>query len=175
MIVHRHRLIATCHSLIHLVPLRLRSDHCSPLRNAPLHSDVPLCNHGLHARDADECTGHRSVNSIRPLVTVAECATRHPAPYTPISRTTRLLQSHSDGTRYIAGIILLTVFFSAQAHRRHRCASSSQSTVRHFLWNLTQEPQSRLLARTPTTTHGWQVKGRHYSLPMLASTRLHVN
>ena len=126
--VHQHRihqLIVTRCWLIHRVHLQLRSDRRSPLCNAPLHSDVPLRNHGPHARDTDECTAHLSVNSARPLVTVAEnvelslCATLHPAPYAPGSRTTRLLQSHSDRTRYIAGMMLLTIFFSAQARRCH--------------------------------------------------------
>ena len=118
MTVHQHRLISTRCSLIHLVPLRLNSDRRSPLRNAPLLSDVPLRNQGPHARDVDECTGDLSVDSVRALVTVAEnvdtlCATRHPAPYAPVSRTIRLLQSYRDRTRYIAGIILLTIILSA--------------------------------------------------------------
>ena len=123
MIVHRLRLIATRGSLIHPVPLQVRSDCRSPLRNAPLGSDVPLHNHKLHAQDADVCTGHRSVNSDKPLVIVAanmdtlsQCATPHPAPCASVSRTTRLLQSHNNRRRYIAGMILLIVFFSAQAH-----------------------------------------------------------
>ena len=37
--------------------------HCSPLRSAPLRSDVPLCSQGPHARDADKCIGYRHARS----------------------------------------------------------------------------------------------------------------
>ena len=97
-IIHRHRLISTHHSLTLRVPHRLRSDRRSPLRIAQLRSDVPHRNLKLHAQGADECTGHPNVNFVKPLVasvesvaTSSQCATRHPAPYAPVSRTTRPL------------------------------------------------------------------------------------
>ena len=61
--VHRHRLIAIRRSLIRRVPLRLCFNRRSPLRNALLRSDVPLCSHGPHALDADKYTGYLNVIS----------------------------------------------------------------------------------------------------------------
>ena len=118
--VHQHRLIATHCSLIRRV-LRPSSVHRSLLCNAPLCSGMPLCSHVPHARDADKCTAHRNASfgkryaiSAASVDTLRVCATRLPAPCAPNSRITRLLQWNSDQVRYIFGMTMLTIFFSAQ-------------------------------------------------------------
>ena len=148
--VHRHRLqrLITIHRLfMRLAPICRPFAHRSPLCNALLSSDVPY-NHGPYARDADKYIGHCSVIFIRQLATVAAnvdtsnlCVTLHPVSFVTVSRRARLLQSHKVRTRYIIGTIILIMFFSEQACRRHQCVSSSQSTVQHFVWKSTLEHQ----------------------------------
>ena len=106
--------------------------HPSRTPSSTIHPSLALCSvpsssyvpysHGSHARDANECIGYHSVKPNGQFATVAAkvdtlnlCATQHPAPFVTVSRRTRLLQDHSDQTRYIIGMIILITFFSAQA------------------------------------------------------------
>ena len=52
---------------------------------------------------------------------------------------------------------MLTMFFSVQAFQRHWCVLSSQSTVRHFPWKSTQEPQVSLVSEN-TCCSTWLAK-----------------
>ena len=66
-------------------------------------------------------------------------ATQYPAPLVTVSRRTKLIQDHSDLTRYITGMIILITFFNLQALQHHRCMLSSKSMVHHCVWRLIQE------------------------------------
>ena len=101
------------------------------------------------------------------------CATQHPTSFVTVNRRTRLLQYHSDRTRYIIGMIILIVFFSVQALRHPRCVSSSHSTVHYCVWRLIQEHLSRLSVRTLTAPREWRRKGRNFN-PLVLASLLHL-
>ena len=132
--VHRHRLFVIRSSFVHHVPCR------PPVHRVPLRSDAPHRNQGRRARDVDKCTGlhHASLGKLLVIYvgsvdTSSPCAARRPD-----SRTS-LFTSHSDFTRYILRMFVLTIFFNAQDLRRHRYESNSNSVVQHLIWKSIEE------------------------------------
>ena len=112
------------------IRLPLRSDR---------HNDAPFrFSHERHARDADECIGHRNVSFATPCATTAVNVdtsklpvTHRPVLLVIVHQSTNRPRDHRHRTRYITVILILVMFSSAQARRHHRYVSKFSSTVHH--------------------------------------------